>query len=57
MEKRKALHFSGSFVACDLKVGQHRLVELMKFCEYSRSRSFPVFGQRLNEDLIFSETI
>ena len=28
----------GSFVACDLKVGRYRHVELMKLCEYSRSR-------------------
>ena len=41
MEKVKTLNFSGSFVACDLKVGRYRQhVELMKCCEYKRSRSF-----------------
>ena len=31
----KTLNFSGSFVACDLKVGRYRQhAELMKCCEY-----------------------
>ena len=31
----KALNFSGSFVACDQKVGRYREnVKLMKCCEY-----------------------
>ena len=35
MKKGKALDFSGSFVACDLKVGRYRqTVELMECCEY-----------------------
>ena len=35
MKKMKTLNFSGSFVACDLKVGRYRLhVKLMKCCEY-----------------------
>ena len=35
MKKVKTLNFSGSFVACDLKVGRYRQhVELMKCCEY-----------------------
>ena len=34
-KKVKTLYFSGSFVACDLKVGRYRRdVELMKCCEY-----------------------
>ena len=34
----KALDFSGSFVACDLKVGTYiQLFDLMKSYEYSRS--------------------
>ena len=37
----KTLNFSGSFEACDLKVSRYRrLIDLMKWCEYSRSRSF-----------------
>ena len=33
MEKAKKIKFSGSFVACDLKVGRYRQhVELMKCC-------------------------
>ena len=43
----KTLNFSGSFAACDLKVGRYRQhVELMKCCEYQRSRSFLDLGQR-----------
>ena len=35
MKKVKTLNFSGSFVACELKVGRYRqYVELMKCCEY-----------------------
>ena len=34
-KKVKTFNFSGSFVACDLKVGRYRQhVELMKCCEY-----------------------
>ena len=48
MEKKvKTLDFSGSFVACDLKVGTYiQLIELMKSYEYSRSRSSLDIGQR-----------
>ena len=43
----KALDFSGSFVACDLKVGTYiQLIELMKSYEYSRSRLSLDIGQR-----------
>ena len=46
-KKMKTLNFSGSLVACDLKVGRYRQhVELMKYCEYKRSRSFLDLGQR-----------
>ena len=35
MKKVKNVNFSGSFVACDLKVGKYRQnVEPMKCCEY-----------------------
>ena len=35
-------------VASDLKVGKYRqLIELMKICEYSRSRSFLDLASRL----------
>ena len=35
MKKVKTLNFSGSFVACDLKVGRYiQHVELMKCCEF-----------------------
>ena len=47
MEKSENIEFSGSFVACDLKVGRYRQhVELMKCCEYKKSRSFLDLGQR-----------
>ena len=48
MEKKvKTLNFSGSFVACDLKVDRYRQhVKLVKCCEYKRSRSFLDLGQR-----------
>ena len=37
----EALHFSGSFVICDLKLVRYRqLINFMKFNEYLRSRSF-----------------
>ena len=38
-KKVKTLNFSGSSVACDLKVGRQH-VELMKCCEYKRSSHF-----------------
>ena len=41
MEKNeKTLDFSGSFVACDLKVGTYlQLIELMKSYEYSTAKT------------------
>ena len=37
-KKMKTLKFSGSIVACDMKVRRYRQhVKLMKLCEYSRS--------------------
>ena len=43
----KMLNFSETIAACDLKVGRCRqLIELMKVCEYSRSRSFLDLGPR-----------
>ena len=37
----KTVEFSESIAACDLKVGRCRqLIEIMKVCEYCRSRSF-----------------
>ena len=37
----KTVDFSETIVACDLKVGRCRqLIEFMKVCEFSRSRSF-----------------
>ena len=46
MQKVKTLNFSGSFVACDLKIDRYRHVELMKCNAYLKSRSFLDFGQR-----------
>ena len=43
----KTVDFSETIAACDLKVGRCRqLVDLMKGCEYSRSRSFLDLGPR-----------
>ena len=40
-EKVKTVDFSETIEACDLKVGRYRqLIEIMKVCEYLRSRSF-----------------
>ena len=40
-EKVKTVDFSETIAACDLKVGRCRqLIEIMKLCEYLRSRSF-----------------
>ena len=40
-EKVKTVDFSETIAACDLKVGRCRqLIEIMKVCEYWRSRSF-----------------
>ena len=40
-EKVKTVDFSETIEACDLKVGRCRqLIEIMKLCEYLRSRSF-----------------
>ena len=37
----KTVDFSETIEACDLKVGRYRqLIDLMKVCEYLRSRSF-----------------
>ena len=37
----KTVDFSETIAACDLKVGRGRqLIEIMKVCEYWRSRSF-----------------
>ena len=37
----KTVDFSETIAACDLKVGRCRqLIEIMKVCEYLRSRSF-----------------
>ena len=37
----KTVDFSETIEACDLKVGRYRqLIEMMKVCEYRRSRSF-----------------
>ena len=58
----KTMNFSETIEACDLKVGRCRqLIEFMKVCEYSRSRSFLDLGPRLcihkkNSNRIFSET-
>ena len=41
MGKSENSGFSETIAACDLKVGRCRqLIEFMKVCEYSRSRSF-----------------
>ena len=41
------VNFSETIAACDLKVGRCRqLIELMKACEYLRSRSFIDYGSR-----------
>ena len=57
----KTVDFSETIAACDLKVGRCRqLIEFMKVCEYSRSRSFLDLGPRSftyeNDNLLFSET-
>ena len=59
MGKVKTVDFSEPIAACDLKVGRCRqLVEFMKVCEYSRSRSFEsVHGKRyklVNNLVLFS---
>ena len=42
------MDFSETVAASDLKVGRCRqLIELMKICEYSMSRSFLDLGPRL----------
>ena len=44
----KTVDFSETIAASDLKVDRYRqLIELMKICEYSRSRSFLDLGPRL----------
>ena len=43
----KTVDFSETIAVCDLKVGRCRhLIELMKVCEYGRSRSFLDLGPR-----------
>ena len=43
----KAVDFSETFAACDLKVGRCRqLIEFMTVCEYLKSRSFLDHGPR-----------
>ena len=58
----KAVDFSEAIGASDLKVGRSRqLIELMKICEYSMSRSFLHIDPRLftyeNQNSLFSEII
>ena len=44
----KTVDFLETVAASDLKVGRYRkLIELMKVCEYSRSRSFLDLGPAL----------
>ena len=44
---KKGENILGNFVACDMKIGKYILLfELMKLCEYSRSRSFVDLDQR-----------
>ena len=57
----KTVNFSETIEACDLKVGRYRqLIDLMKVCEYLRSRSLLDLGPRSctykNSNWIFSET-
>ena len=41
------MDISETIAACDLKVGRCRqIIEFMKVCEYSRSRSFLALGPR-----------
>ena len=41
MGKVKTMDFSETIAACDLKDGRcSQLIEIMKVCEYGRSRSF-----------------
>ena len=43
----KTVNFSETVEACDLKVGRYRqLNDIMKVCEYLRSRSFLDLGPR-----------
>ena len=45
----KTVDFAETIAACDLKGGRRRqlhVVEFMKICEYSRSRSFYDLGPR-----------
>ena len=57
----KTVDFSETIAASDLKFGRSRLlIEFMRICEYSRSRSFLDLGPRSctykNSNWIFSET-
>ena len=61
LEKWKTVYFSETIAACDLKVRRcKQLIEFMKLCEYSRSRSFFDLGSRSftyeNQNWLFSET-
>ena len=57
----KTVDFLETIEACDLKIGKYRqLIDFMKVCEYSRSRSFLDLGPRSctykNSNQIISET-
>ena len=59
----KTVDFSETIEACDLKVGRYRqlhVIDLMKVCEYWRSRSLLDLGPRSctfkNSNRIFSDT-
>ena len=56
----KTVEFSETIAAFDLKVGRCRqLIEIMKVCDYLRSKSFLDLGPRPftyeNKNLLFSE--
>ena len=47
MGNMKTVDFSETIAACDLKVGRcTQLIDFMKVCEYSRSKSFLYLGPR-----------
>ena len=57
----KTLSFIETIAAWDLKYGRCRqLIEIMKVCEYSMSRSFVDLGSmpfiNQNQNMLFSET-
>ena len=45
MGKSETVDFSETIAASDLKVSRSSLIEYMKVCEYSRSRSFFTLSQ------------